>query len=270
MMKYLIIAIFVIIVFSSNFADGKYSYGKFIARYPVDLTAGEEIEVLVKVKGDVSTTEEHKKAKEIRYYQSPVLKFIHVAGAKQVRSDTMENQFTATMVTSLAQVIANRNDVISVTVLDDLTKVSGADCATLRPGANLSNCDMYGWKLRSLDLSYANLSGADLKAVEMYNVNLHGAILTGASLKHAYLFNVNLSNVDFSKAKLIETKIEDSIIHNATFQGASLLHTEIEDSSITNSNFIGAIISNVKLKSVILDANQIDESTLIEAITRID
>ena len=72
------------------------------------------------------------------------------------------------------------------------------------------------------------------------------------------------------QSKLIETKIEDSIIYNATFQGASLLHTEIEDSSITNSNFIGAIISNVKLKSVILDANQIDESTLIEAITRID
>jgi len=268
--KYWIIVIFVIIIFSSNFAYGTYSYSKFIARYPADLTSGEEVEVLVKVKGDISATEEHNRAKEIRYSQSSVLKFIHFAGAKQVRSDTMENQFTATMTTSLGQVIANRDDVISVTVLDDLTKVSGTDCITLRPGADLSNCDMYGWKLRSLDLSYANLTGADLKAVEMYKVNLHGAILTGASLTHAYLFEVNLSNVDLSKAKLIETKIENSTINNATFQGALLLHTEIEDSSISNSNFIGAIISNVKLKSVSLDAIQIDESTMIEAVTRID
>ena len=269
-MKYWIIVIFVIIIFTSNLAYGKYSYSKFVARYPADLTSGEEVEVLVKVKGEVSAEEEHSRAREIRFHQSPVLKFIHFAGAKQVKSDTMENQFTATMTTSLAQVVANRKDVVSVTVLDDLTEVSGADCAVLRPHTNLSHCDMYGWKLRSLDLSYANLTGADLKAVEMENVNLHGAILSGASLKHAYLYKVNLSNVDFSSAKLIETKIEDSIIKNSTFNQTMLLHTEFEDSDIVNSNFIGAIVSNVKLKSVNLERIQIDNSTMLEGITKID
>ena len=269
-MKYFLILIFVIIIFTSNFAYGKYSYSKFVARYPADLTSGEEVEVLVKVKGDVDAEEEHNRAREIRYFQSPVLKFIHFAGAKQVKSDTMENQFTAIMTTSLAQVVANRNDVISVTVLDDLTEVNGANCAILRPKTDLSHCDMYGWKLRSLDLSFANLTGADLKAVEMENVNLHGAILTDANLKHAYLYRVNLSNVDFTSAKLIETKIEESSMENSTLKDALLLHTEIEDSNISNSNFIGAIISNVKLKSVNLEGNQIDNSTIIEGMMRID
>ena len=57
------------------------------------------------------------RAKEIRYYQSGVLKFIHFAGAINVVSDQNENQFTATMTKKLADHISQRPDVISVTIL---------------------------------------------------------------------------------------------------------------------------------------------------------
>jgi len=55
--------------------------------------------------------------KRFVFFQSAVLKFCSFAGAVNVKSHTWNNEFTAEVTTSLAEVIAQRNDVISVLVL---------------------------------------------------------------------------------------------------------------------------------------------------------
>ena len=92
---------------------------KFVADYGDDLYKGQKIKVLVKVKGEPESEDLAKRAKEIRYLQSAVLKFCSFAGAINVRSHTWNNEFTAEVTTSLAQVLEQRRDVISVHVLKD-------------------------------------------------------------------------------------------------------------------------------------------------------
>ena len=94
-----------------------YAASKFVADYGDDLYKGQKIKVLVKVKGEPESEDLAKRAKEIRYLQSAVLKFCSFAGAINVRSHTWNNEFTAEVTTSLAQVLEQRRDVISVHVL---------------------------------------------------------------------------------------------------------------------------------------------------------
>jgi len=102
------------------------------------------IDVLVKVKGGPSTDDPAKRAREIRYYQSGVLKFVHFAGAINIKSDTWYNEFTGTMTTSLAEHIATRNDVISVTILGTNEQIGPKPCSKIKPDADLFVCDLYG------------------------------------------------------------------------------------------------------------------------------
>ncbi len=90
---------------------------KFVADHGNDLSKGQQIKVLVKVKGELESDDPAKRAKEIRYFQSAVLKFCSFAGAVNVKSHTWNNEFTAEVTTSLAEVIEQRNDVISVHIL---------------------------------------------------------------------------------------------------------------------------------------------------------
>ncbi len=91
---------------------------EFVAKYQNQFSEGEKIKVLVKVKEKPTYDDPLKRAKEIRYYQSGVLKFIHFAGATNVKSHTWNNEFTAIVTVSLAQVLEQRNDVISVHVIE--------------------------------------------------------------------------------------------------------------------------------------------------------
>ena len=94
-----------------------YTVSKFVADHGDELSKGQQIKVLVKVKGDLESDDPAKRAKEIRYLQSAVLKFCSFAGAVNVKSHTWNNEFTAEVTTSLAEVIEQRNDVISVHIL---------------------------------------------------------------------------------------------------------------------------------------------------------
>jgi len=126
-----------------NFASG-FTVSEFVYKYQDQFSVGQEIDVLVKVKGGPSTEDPAKRAREIRYYQSGVLKFVHFAGAKNVKSDTWYNEFTGTMTTSLAEHIATRNDVISVTILGTNEQIGPKPCSKIEPDADLSGCELYG------------------------------------------------------------------------------------------------------------------------------
>ncbi len=95
-----------------------YPASKFVSDYGYELSEGQKIKVLVKVKGEPESQDPTKRAKEIRFLQSAVLKFCNFAGATNVKSDTWNNEFTAIVTTSLAQVLEQRSDVISVQVIE--------------------------------------------------------------------------------------------------------------------------------------------------------
>ncbi|HEU03841.1 MAG TPA: pentapeptide repeat-containing protein [Nitrosopumilus sp.] len=119
-MKFLILFVVCLLfgfslVFSPVFG---YTASKFVSDYGYDLTEGQKIKVLVKVKGVPESEDPTKRAKEIRFLQSAVLKFCNFAGATNVKTDTWNNEFTAIVTTSLAQVLEERSDVISVQVIE--------------------------------------------------------------------------------------------------------------------------------------------------------
>lgn len=95
-----------------------YTASKFVSDYGEDLSTGQKIKVLVKVKGEPESENPAKRAKEIRYLQSAVLKFCNFAGATNVKSDSWNNEFTAIVTKSLAKVLDERSDVISVKVIE--------------------------------------------------------------------------------------------------------------------------------------------------------
>ena len=95
-----------------------YTASKFVSDYGYELSEGQKIKVLVKVKGEPESQDPAKRAKEIRYLQSAVLKFINFAGATNVKSDTWNNEFTAIVTTLLAEILEKRSDVISVQVIE--------------------------------------------------------------------------------------------------------------------------------------------------------
>jgi hypothetical protein len=138
-----ILVVTVTIFLGYNFASG-FAVSEFVYKYQDQFSVGQEIDVLVKVKGGSSTEDPAKRAREIRYYQSGVLKFVHFAGAKNVKSDTWYNEFTGTMTTSLAEHIATRSDVISVTILGTNEQIGPIPCSKIEPDADLFVCDLYG------------------------------------------------------------------------------------------------------------------------------
>jgi hypothetical protein len=124
-----VIAIVFVLMLAANLAHGL-TASEFAAKYGDQFSKGEKITVLISVKGEPESTEPVKRAKEIRYLQSGILKFIHFAGATNVVSDTKENQITATMTTSLAEHITMRHDVLSVIVIsatEEINSVQQAD-----------------------------------------------------------------------------------------------------------------------------------------------
>jgi len=138
-----ILVVTVTIFLGFNFASG-FTVSEFVYKYQDQFSVGQEIDVLVKVKGGSSTEDPAKRAREIRYIQSGVLKFVHFAGAKNVKSDTWYNEFTGTMTTSLAEHIATRSDVISVTILGTNEQIGPKPCSKIEPDADLFVCDLYG------------------------------------------------------------------------------------------------------------------------------
>ena len=236
-----------------------FSASEFVSKYGDQFTHGEKITVLIKVKGESESSDPAKRAKEIRYFQSGVLQFIHYAGSTNVISDTMKNQFTAIMTTSLAEHISTRYDVLSVTIIDTNSKLSQSRCSTIVPGANLSECDLYGVifkkDLRGINFTNANLRGADLQGAD-----LSGADMRWAYLKSALLNEANLTNANLAFAKLIRTEITNADLSNVNFYKATLYRSDFTNSDLTNVDFRYSILSYAILANTNLQGANFENS----------
>ena len=216
---------------------------EFVSKYQNRFAEGEVVRVLVHVEGESTEENPAKRAKEIRYYQAAVLKFIHFAGAINVVSNTMDNSFTATMTTSLAEKIATRYDVKSVVVIDNQGNKIRNLCSPYVPGANLSGCDLYGVNFAGMDLRKTNFSGANLKGASFEGADLSDANMQGVFLRYALLNGANLTNTDLSFSKLIRAEVVDADVEGASFYRASLYRTDFTGSDLSNVDFRYSILT---------------------------
>ncbi|MGI0021448.1 MAG: hypothetical protein ACRD9Q_01175, partial [Nitrososphaeraceae archaeon] len=96
--------------------------GTFAAKYkdviPKD---GKIVYILVKVQGEPQSLDPNIRAKEIRFLQSSVLKFVAFAGAINTKSSKLNNEFSTYVHPKIAELLEQRSDVISVRILDTLS-----------------------------------------------------------------------------------------------------------------------------------------------------
>ncbi len=117
-------AIIPVVIFALIFGNSVYALtaSEFAFKYGDEIPDdGQQVSILVTVKGDAQSQDPQKRAKEIRYLQSGVLKFVSFAGGVNVVSDTWNNEFTAIVHPKLVELLAERSDVVSVLVLDQLS-----------------------------------------------------------------------------------------------------------------------------------------------------
>ena len=79
---------------------------------------GKQIDVLIKAAGEPISDEPPKRAKEIRFMQTYILKFLKYAKATNTRSDLWDNQLTTQLHPVWIKPLEERADVVSITVID--------------------------------------------------------------------------------------------------------------------------------------------------------
>ena len=126
---------FILILFTFSFLVPNAVFGitasEFADKYK-DLIPddGQLVSILVTVSGTPESQDAEKRAKEIRYLQSSVLKFVSFAGGVNVRTDTWNNEFTAQVHPKVVELLEQRADVISIVLLDDLSPAKQASYKT--------------------------------------------------------------------------------------------------------------------------------------------
>ena len=119
---------------SKSNSDNAFTAATFAQQYKDELSAmGNRVSVVIKVAGDSENADPSKRAKEIRYLQSYILKFLSFSNAMNVISDQQRNEITAQMHTVWIPILEKRSDVISVTILEDVQKTTKEDLDKLPP-----------------------------------------------------------------------------------------------------------------------------------------
>jgi len=119
---------------SKSNSDNAFTAATFAQKYKDVLSiTGNRVSVVIKVVGESESTDPAKRAKEIRYLQSYVLKFLSFSNAVNVVSDQQKNEITAQMHTVWIPILEKRSDVISVTILEDVQKTIQKDLDNLPP-----------------------------------------------------------------------------------------------------------------------------------------
>ncbi len=233
----------------------------YVWRFGTSLWEGDRINVLVKVRGEPESQDPDIRAKEIRYIQAAVLKFAHFSKATNVKSDTWDNEFTATVTTSLAEVLERRGDVISVTILGTISeKIEKKNCSVIYPGADLSGCNLFALRAMNMDLRSVNFSNANLKGAWLQGSDLSGADLNHAFMRHAVMNGANLTDADLSYIKLFNGEVFDADLTNANLYGATLYRADFTGSTMKNTNLGLTILTYANLSFVNLEGANLDES----------
>jgi uncharacterized protein YjbI with pentapeptide repeats len=231
---------------------------EFGSKYQNQFVEGETIRVLVYVKGEATSEDPDKKAKEIRYYQAGVLKFIHFAGAVNVVSNTLDNSFTGTMTTSLAEKISTRYDIKSVIVINNQGNKIRNLCSPYGPGADLAGCDLYGVNFQNMDLKNTNFSGANLKGANFEGSDLSNADLRGAFLKYSLLNGANLTGANLESAKLLRAELVDADLTNTNFYRANLYRADLTNADLSYADFRYSILTYAILANANLQGTNLE------------
>jgi len=128
-MKYFLIPLILIGLVGSTIADSTitsdtnsdtaFTAATFVDKYQDLLQkGGARVSVLIKVAGDVETTDPAKRAKEIRNLQSSVLKFLSFTNGINILSNPQKNEITGQIHPHWIEILEKRIDVLSVTILD--------------------------------------------------------------------------------------------------------------------------------------------------------
>jgi uncharacterized protein YutD len=119
---------------SKSNSDNAFTAATFAQKYKDVLSAtGNRVSVVITIAGESESTDPAKRAKEIRYLQSYVLKFLSFSNAVNVVSDQQKNEITAQMHTVWIPILEKRSDVLSITILGDVQKTTKEDLDRLPP-----------------------------------------------------------------------------------------------------------------------------------------
>ena len=119
---------------SKSNSDAAFTAATFAQKYKDELSAtGNRVSVVIKVAGESESADPAKRAKEIRYLQSYILKFLSFSNAVNVISDQQKNEITAQMHTVWIPILEKRSDVISVTIVENIQKPTKENLDKLSP-----------------------------------------------------------------------------------------------------------------------------------------
>lgn len=96
-------------------SDAAFTASTFADKYKDMPLTGKKVSVVIKVAGESEENDQAKRAKEIRYLQNYVLKFLSFADAVNVVSNQQKNEITAQIDSAWIPILEQRRDVVSVT-----------------------------------------------------------------------------------------------------------------------------------------------------------
>jgi hypothetical protein len=103
---------------SKSNLDAAFTAATFVDKYKDVMLTGEKVSVVIKVEGESGNMDQAKRAKEIRYLQSYVLKFLSFSNAVNVISNQQTNEINAQIDSVWIPILEQRSDVISVTIVE--------------------------------------------------------------------------------------------------------------------------------------------------------
>jgi len=99
-------------------SDAAFTAATFVDKYKNLELTGDRVSVTIKIKGESENVDPSKRAKEIRYIQSYVLKFLSFSKAVNVVSNYNTNEIVAQMDTAWIPILEQRSDVTYVVIND--------------------------------------------------------------------------------------------------------------------------------------------------------
>ena len=102
--------------------DAAFTAATFVDKYKNLELTGDRVSVTIKVKGESENIDPSKRAKEIRYLQSYVLKFLSFSKAVNVVSNQDTNEIVAQIDTAWIPILEQRSDVRYLSINDPQKK----------------------------------------------------------------------------------------------------------------------------------------------------
>lgn len=109
---------------------------------------------------------------------------------------------------------------------------------------DLSDADLSGKHLESIDFSDANLNSANLSNAELNFADLTDANLGNANLTKAQLFNAKLLGTNFFHANLTKANVHETNLVGQMFCTANLTGAAFNNSDLSGANLSGANLSD--------------------------